>query len=92
MAAKSKKESTTKTNNDECNEFAFDIPEADDTDYRKYAEGRHARTFMLPLEDSLYSALLNMEKEGRAAILNKQYCACPKESMILVLCEFDVYY
>ena len=52
--------------------------------------GRHAQTFMLPAEDFAYSALLNAEKKGETTILSKQYCPCPKEGYILVLCEYDV--
>jgi hypothetical protein len=52
--------------------------------------GRYAKTYMVPEEDFAYSQLLNAEKEGRATILSKQYCPCPKEGYILVLCEYDV--
>lgn len=52
--------------------------------------GRHVRTFNLPMEDVSYGKLLNMEKDGKATIFNKQYCPCPKEGFILVLCEYDI--
>lgn len=52
--------------------------------------GRYAKTFELPLHDFAYSKLLDMDKNGKATILSKQYCACPKEGMILVLCEYDI--
>lgn len=55
-------------------------------------QGRHAKTFHLPVEDFVYSRLLNADKEGRATILSKQYCPCPKEGYILVVCEYDINY
>ena len=54
------------------------------------APGRYAKTYVLPEEDYAYSQLLNAEKEGRASILSKQYCPCPKEGFVLVVCEYDV--
>ena len=57
-----------------------------------FSPGRHARTFSLPLEDVTYSKLLGFEKDGKASIFNKQYCPCPKEGTILVLCEYDIYF
>ena len=76
--------------------FDDDIMDNDtDSSFEKnvfFSEGRHARTFSLPLEDVLYSKLLNYEKQGKASIFNKQYCPCPKEGAILVLCEYDIYY
>ena len=52
--------------------------------------GRYAKTFILPEEDFAYSNLLNAEKNGQASILSKQYCPCPKEGYVLVVCEYDV--
>lgn len=53
-------------------------------------KGRYAKTFVLPDEDFRYSKLLNAEKEGQATILSKQYCPCPKEGYVLVVCEYDI--
>lgn len=69
----------------------MDTPDSYDGDVH-FSVGRHARTFSLPLEDVIYSRLLNKEKEGKASIFNKQYCPCPKEGAILVLCEYDIYF
>ncbi len=52
--------------------------------------GRYAKTFILPEEDFAYSQLLNADKSGRATVLSKQYCPCPKEGYILVVCEYDI--
>ena len=52
--------------------------------------GRYAKTFILPEEDFAYGKLLNADKQGQATILSKQYCPCPKEGYILVVCEYDI--
>ena len=80
---------------EECGGVLYSATEDEDNGNSSYDDyllsvGRHVRTFKLPIEDVGYGTLLNMEKDGKATIFNKQYCPCPKEGFILVLCEYDI--